>query len=124
MIKLVHVADLTVAVAPPIEIGTTPEGLRQLIPTGGEAVPSVRYAIQTDGGATISIENTRLRQGPADAMERLQRGEEVVSELIYFRTTPRFETAAESYLRRTLLVFVAEGARRPDRVEFTAYRIP
>ena len=149
MIRLVHVTDLIITVAPPIEIGATHAGMRRVIPiTGGEAkgpelrgriLPAggdfqvlrpdgvaeldARYAIQTDDGAMIYIENTGLRHGPADAMEKLQSGEGVDPRLLYFRTTPRFETGAESYLWLTRHVFVAEGARRPDSVELAVYQI-
>jgi hypothetical protein len=149
MIALVHVTDLIVTVGQPIEIGSTAAGVRRLIPiTGGEArgprlhgrvVPGgadyqmlrrdgvteldARYAIQTGDGILIYIENTGLRHGPADAMERLQRGEEVDPSLIYFRTAPRFETAAESYLWLTRHLLAAEGVRRPDRVELAVYQI-
>jgi hypothetical protein len=70
----------------------------------------------------ICVENIGLRHGPADAMERFERGEEVDPSLIYFRTTPRFETAAESYLWLTRQLFAAEGVRRPDRVELALYQ--
>ncbi|HEY1494969.1 MAG TPA: DUF3237 domain-containing protein [Candidatus Solibacter sp.] len=149
MIRLVHVTDLIVTVAPPIEIGATHAGTRRVIPiTGGEAkgpglcgrvLPAggdfqvlrrdgvaelnARYAIQTDDGAMIYIENTGLRHGPANAMEKLQRGETVDPGIIYFRTTPRFETGAEPYLWLTRHVFVAEGARRPDCVELAVFQI-
>jgi len=149
MIALVHVTDLIVTVGQPVEIGASALGLRRLIPiTGGEArgprlhgriLPGgadyqmlrrdgvtaleARYAIQTDDGALIYIENTGLRHGPAGAMERLQRGEEVDPNLFYFRTSPRFETAAESYRWLTRHLFAAEGARRPDRVELAVYEI-
>ena len=149
MIGLVHVTDLIVTVGQPIEIGPTAAGVRRLIPiTGGEArgprllgrvLPGgadyqilrrdgvteldARYAIQTDDGAIINVENIGLRHGPADAMERLQRGEEVDPSLIYFRTAPRFEIAADSYLWLTRHLFAAEGVRRPDRVELAVYQI-
>ena len=71
----------------------------------------------------IYIENTGLRHGPADAMEKLQRGEGVDPRLLYFRTTARFETGAEPYLWLTRHVFVAEGVRRTDSVELAVYQI-
>ncbi len=149
MIRLVHVTDLIVTVAPPIDIGATYAGIRRVIPiTGGEAkgpglrgrvLPAgadfqvlrhdgvaelnARYAIQADDGAMIYIENSGLRHGPADAMETLQRGEAVDPGLLYFRTTPRFETGADPYLWLTRHVFVAEGVRRPDCVELAVYQI-
>jgi len=149
MIELVHVADFSVLVAEAIEIGATAAGVRRVVPiTGGEAhgphleghiLPAgadfqilrcdgvaelhARYTLRTTGGALIYVENTGLRHGPAGAMEKLQRGEPVDPALIYFRTTPRFETAAPSHLWLTRHLFVAEGIRRPDKVELSIYQV-
>jgi hypothetical protein len=149
MIELAHVADLTIRVADPIEIGATTVGIRRIIPIiGGEAhgprlrgriLPAgadfqivrgdgvielhARYALEIGGGAMVYIENSGLRHGPADALEKLRRGEPVDPALIYFRTTPRFETAAESHLWLTRHVFAASGERRPDRVELAIYQM-
>ena len=144
MIELIHVADLVITVAAPIEVGS-----RRLIPiTGGQAQGprlrghilaagadfqtsrtdgvtelEARYVLQTDEGARIYIENRGLRHGPADAMEKLQRGEAVDPALLYFRTTPRFETAVPAYQWLTRHVFVGVGARFPDRVELAIYQV-
>jgi hypothetical protein len=138
VIRLVHIADLVVTVAEPIEVGHTGGGVRRLIPiTGGVAngpeirgavLPAgadyqiirddgvtelhARYAIRTDDGALIYIENSGLRRGyPGDPA------------LVYFRTAPRFETAAEPYRWLTAHLFIAEGVRRPDRVELAIHRV-
>jgi Protein of unknown function (DUF3237) len=142
--ELVHIADLTITVAAPIDIG-----MRRVVPiTGGEAKGPrlrgrilgagadfqvlrrdgvtelhARYVLETADGALVYIENTGLRHGPAEAMERLARGEAVDPALIYFRTTPRFETASEPYAWLTRYVFACEGARRPDRVELALYQV-
>ncbi|MDE3165712.1 MAG: DUF3237 domain-containing protein [Acidobacteriota bacterium] len=149
MIQLVHVADLTVLVGGAIEIGRTPAGIRRVIPiTGGEvtgprlegvvlpggadfqllrddgtAELHARYVIRTTGGAHVYIENSGLRHGPPEAMERLRRGEAVDPSLVYFRSAPRFETSdgALGWLTRNL--FVAEGVRHPERVELRVYLV-
>jgi hypothetical protein len=144
VIQFIHVADLVITVAAPIEVGA-----RRVIPiTGGEAKGprlrgrilaagadfqngrtdgvtelEARYVLETDDGARVYIENRGLRHGPSDAMERLQRGEVVDPAIIYFRTTPRFETADESYRWLTQYVFVGDGARFPDRVELAIYQV-
>jgi hypothetical protein len=149
MIVLVHIADLLVTVGEPIEVGQTAAGFRRLIPiTGGVArgpeirgsiLPGgadfqiirhdgvaelhARYAIRTEDGAVLYIENNGLRHGPAEAMERLRRGEPVEPGLIYFRSAPRFETGAVEYQWLARHLFVAEGVRRPDCVELAIYRI-
>jgi hypothetical protein len=149
MIELALVAELTVTVGDAVEVGATPAGLRRVVPiTGGEArgprlrgrvLPGgadvqlirpdgvaelvARYVIETPTGSRVFIENRGLRHGPADAMERLRRGEAVDPGLIYFRTTPRFETGDDSLAWLTRHVFVATAIRRPDRVELAIYQV-
>jgi hypothetical protein len=149
MMHLEHIADLRVTVADPIEIGSTPAGQRRVIPiTGGEvkgprlqgrvlpagadfqlirndgvAELEAKYVIQTHDNARIYVTNRGLRHGPADAMRKLQRGEAVDPALIYFRSSPQFETAAAEYNWLTKHVFVAEGARHPDYVLLSVYQV-
>jgi hypothetical protein len=82
-----------------------------------------RYIIQTDSGTRIYIDNSGLRHGPADVMARLNRGESVDPSLIYFRSTPRFETTDKDYRWLASHIFAATGTRHPDRVELTVYQI-
>lgn len=147
--ELEHVADLIVRIATPIEIGRIAGNLRRMIPieggevTGprlrGRVLPGgadyqlmrsdgitdlhARYVIETEDRKLIYVENSGIRCGPAELMEKLRRGEPVDPVLIYFRSTPRFETAAPEYdwLMRSL--FVCSGARFPDRVELRFFRV-
>jgi len=130
MIQLDHIADLTVLVAEPIEVGPTPRG--RILPAGadfqilrrdGVAELHARYSLQTVEGALVYVENTGFRHGPPDAMEKIRRGEPVDPAQIYFRTAARFETAGESHLWLTRHLFIASGARRPDRVELAVYQV-
>jgi hypothetical protein len=82
-----------------------------------------RYALETDDGARVYVENSGIRCGPPEAMEKLRRGEPADPSLIYCRATPRFETAAEPYLWLTRHLFLAEVVRRPHRVEVAIYQI-
>ena len=70
---------------------------------------SARYAIRTNNGAFVYVENIGIRHGRAEAMEKLRRGEHAEPSLICFRTAPCFETAAELCVRLTWYLFVAEG---------------
>ncbi len=141
---LIHIADLVVRIASPIEIGN-----RRVIPiAGGEVfgprirgkvLPggedsqilrpdgvtelSARYVIETEAKHLIYVENTGLRHGPPDLMEKLRRGEEVDPALIYFRATPRFEAAAPEYRWLMQSLFVCSGARFPDRVELRFFQV-
>lgn len=144
-----YVFSLTVTVATPVEVGETGIGARRVIPiTGGRLVGEgmsgricaggadyqiirpngltelhARYAIEMDDGAFIYVENTGLRSGPREALDKIRRGEAVDPSLIYFRSTPRFETGSDVYRWLTESLFVASGARRPDRVELDVFRV-
>lgn len=149
MIELTHAADLTVLVGQPIEIGETGAGVRRVVPIlGGEisgpriqgrilpagadyqlirldgvAELHARYVIETTGGGRIYVENSGLRHGSAEAMERLHRGEAVDPALIYFRTTMKFETGDESFQWLARNIFVGAGVRHPDRVQLSIYQV-
>jgi hypothetical protein len=116
---LSFVGELSAAVGAPIDVGTTPHGVRRIVPvlagemTGprlaGKLLPGgtdyqvwrsdgvteihARYVIEAPNGARIYVEASGLRRAPAAIMERLYRGEEVDQGSIYFRTVPRFETS-------------------------------
>jgi hypothetical protein len=145
----VHAFDIAARVSAPIEIGHISGNLRRVIPVeGGDVLgPRVRgkvlpggadfqimradgvtelearYVIETDDGALIYVENRGLRSGPPELMERLRRGETVDPVLIYFRATPRFETAAPAYEWLMRSVFICAGARFPDRVDLRFFEV-
>ena len=143
--ELLHIADLTVQIAAPIEVSPS----RRVIGiTGGEALGprirgailpggadfqlvrpdgvielTARYVIRTESGSLIYVENSGLRHGPPDAMDRLRQGLEVDPRTIYFRTTPRFETAASEFQWLTKHIFVGTAARLPNGVELSFYQV-
>ena len=146
---LEHVADLTVLVGPPIEIGATGAGLRRIIPiTGGRiegpglrgrvlaggadyqlvrgetiAELDARYALELDDGRSIYVVNRALRRATPEVTARLVRGEPVEPSLVYFRCAPSFEVADASLRWLVESLFVGTGARRPDRVELSFFRV-
>jgi hypothetical protein len=75
-----------------------------------------KYAIETDDGAVIYVENRGIRFGPVELMQRQKRGEPVDPRLIYFRTVPRFETGAAKYRWLMEHLFIGSAARHADRV--------
>jgi hypothetical protein len=147
--ELEHVADLIVRVAAPVEIGKIAGNLRRVISIeGGEVLgPRIRgrvlpggadfqvmrsdgitdlharYVIETEEPHLIYVENSGIRYGPPELMEKLRRGEPVDPALIYFRSTPRFETATPAYEWLMQSLFVCSGARFPDRVELQFFRV-
>jgi hypothetical protein len=82
-----------------------------------------KYALQTDDGAVIYVENRGIRFGPVDLMKRLNRGEPVDPKLIYFRTVPKFETGAEKYRWLMESLFVGSAARHADRVVVDVHQV-
>ena len=75
-----------------------------------------RYVIESDTGELIYVENTGLRHGPPEAMDRLARGLPVDPAVIYFRTVAKLETSAPEFAWLTRGIFLCSGARFPDRV--------
>jgi hypothetical protein len=146
---LTHIADFAITVGPPIPIGETAEGLRRVVPITGGTITGprlsgrilaagadyqviradgfttldARYAAEMDDGAMLYIVNTGVRFGPPEVMARITRGERVDPAEVYFRTTPKFETAAPAYGWLLKPLFLAAGARYPDRVELRIYEI-
>lgn len=149
---LQHVLDLTVCVADPIEAGTVvglnSRGKRRIIPiTGGTVTGQVngkilpggadfqivvsettadldaRYMIELDNGEHIFVQNRALRRGSAADIAKLVRGEPVAPEAIYFRSVPTFEVSSPALEWLTQSIFVGTGARFPDRVQLSIFRL-
>jgi hypothetical protein len=146
---LVYIADLVVQISAPIEIGQISGHLRRMIPiAGGEARGPrlrgkilaggadyqimrsdgvtdlhARYVIELEDGQLIYVENSGVRYGPPDLMDKLRRGKPVDPSLIYFRTTPRFETAARGYEWLMQNLFICSGSRFPDHVEMRFFQV-
>jgi hypothetical protein len=146
---LVLVTEILAQVAPPIEMGDGPTGARRIIPIiggnasgprlNGKILPGgadfqlirhdnlteiqAQYMIETPTGARIYIENTGLRHASPENMDRLKRGETVDPALVYFRSTPRFETASADFAWMERSIFVCSGARFPDFVQFSVFQV-
>ncbi|WP_276352209.1 DUF3237 domain-containing protein [Cohnella caldifontis] len=141
--------EAVVEVGPIQEVGTTPKGIRKMIPIlggrvsgpdlegiilpGGADWQLIRpdgvaeiealYTMKTTDGTMIYIVNRGFRHGPREVMAKLADGEEVSPDRYYFRTTPVFETEDGRYgwLNRTL--FIGTGQRTPEAVRITFYKV-
>jgi len=146
-LRLLLKAEITLA--PPQELGDTPQGRRriinitggrfsgerlsgrvlpggadwQLIRADGVADLDARYTLETNDGALIYVRNRGLRHGPAEVLNKLSLGQNVDPSLYYMRTTPSFETGDARYAWLNRLVCVATGARRPSAVELEVFEI-
>ncbi len=143
-------AELTVEVGAPIEIGDTPGGFRRVIPilggtvsgpvlkgrvlaagadfqivhpADGTASLDARYVLALDDGTPVFVANRALRRAPPDVTARLMRGEAVDPARVYFRCQPQFEAPAGPWRWLMDHMFVGTGVRRPDCVEMAFYRL-
>jgi len=146
---LAHVADFLVEVGAPIAVGETPQGLRRVVPITGGVIRGerlngtilnagadyqvigpdgftrleARYVAKLDDESLLYIENSGVRFGPPAVMARITRSEPVDPADVYFRSTPRFETAAPAHQWLTRPLFIASGARLPDRVVLAVFQV-
>ncbi|MBV8764283.1 MAG: DUF3237 domain-containing protein [Hyphomicrobiales bacterium] len=147
--RLEHVFDARIRVAAPFEVGLTRSGERRIIAITGGRVEGARlsgavlpggadyqtiapdgctylharYIIETDERERIYVENEGIRFGPKRALDRLRRGLNVDPTLVYFRTAPRFETQSPRLAWMMTTLFVASGARTPDEVLLSVFRV-
>lgn len=143
-----RVLELDVEVDDPIDIGDIGDGRRRIIPITGGTVSGridgevldagadyqlfrenratelvAKYAVETDAGSLVYVENRGIRVASPETKERLRDGKPVDSEDIYFRSVPEFETADPDLKWLERSVFVASGIRRPYGVKLAVYRI-
>ncbi len=142
-------ADLSVQVDKPQEVGQTHHGVRRLIPILGGQVQGqgwtarvlpggadfqlivnermaeldARYTMETDAGDLIFVQNHAVRTAAPEVMARLVRGEPVPPEAVYFRCSPRFETASTSLGWISERLFLGTGARHPDKVVMRFFEV-
>ena len=135
---------------PPMVIGETYEGIHRIIPIleGSFEGPDIRgtivsagaadwqftrndnvtqaeatYALRTDDGVLIQVQNYGLRHGPAAVMKRLAEGEDVDPNEYYFRTTPRFIAPAGRYDWLNKSIFLCSGARFHEAIRLWFFRV-
>jgi Protein of unknown function (DUF3237) len=94
-----------------------------LLRSDGVLEMDLRFTLQTDDGAVISMRSFGLRHGPPDVIAALGRGETVDPATYYFRTMPRFQTAHPKYSFLNRLIAVASGDRRPDGPIYTIHEV-
>jgi hypothetical protein len=105
--------------------GTVEEGGSDwiLIRPDGALQLDVRLTLKTDDGALIGVRYSGFRHGPADVLDRLNRGESVDPSSYYFRIAPFFETSAPKYDRLNRVVGVGTGHRLPQGPVYDIYEV-
>ncbi len=146
---LVLAFEAHVLLGPPLEVGRVPRGRRRVIPivggtfegsglkgrvlSGGAdwqivrddglAELDTRYALETDKGQVIYVQNAGIRHAPPEIAAQLLAGQPVNPALVYFRTVPTFETAAPDLQWLTRSVFIGTGERNPSDVVIRFWRV-
>ncbi len=149
MLQLEALLSAQITLAPPQELGDTPQGRRRIInitggtfsgarlkgrvlPGGadwqvlredGVAVLDTRYTLETHDGALIYVQNRGLRHGPPEIIKKFSSGEKVDPSLYYMRTQPSFETGDTRYAWLNRIVCVGTGERLANAVKLEMYEI-
>jgi hypothetical protein len=95
----------------------------QSIQEDGLSRLDTRYALETDDGKLIYVQNAALRHAPPEVMAQLNAGQTVAPELVYFRTVPTFETSAPELKWLERSVFIGVGQRYPEDVRVQFWRV-
>jgi len=148
-IRTAHLLTLRLAVSGTQPVGATPNGNRRIglvaggtfegprlrgtvLPGGadwiigrpdGSTMLDVRIVLQTDDGAAIGMTYRGLRHGPADVMDKVNRGEFVDPSRYYFRTSVAFETAAPQYAWLNGIIAVGTGSRPPEGPVYDIFEV-
>jgi hypothetical protein len=83
----------------------------QNIRSDGSTTLDVRLVLKTTDDALIAMTYRGIRQGPHEAISRLEKGEVIDPESYYFRIEPLFEAAAAQYAWLNNLVAIGIGHR-------------
>ena len=95
----------------------------QIVRADGLAELDTRYALQTNRGSLVYIQNAGIRHAPPDVTARLLAGESVDSSQVYFKTVPTFETSAPELQWLTRAIFIGTGERYPNDVVVHVWQV-
>lgn len=144
---LTYLTRIDVDVAAPIDLGNGDGPHRRIVPIlggcvagpdlNGRVLPGgadfqvlrsstlteleARYAIETDEGERIYVENLGLRAGSAEDIATIVAGGRVDPSRIYFRSNPRMSSTAPRWSWLGSRVLVARGERRPESVALEVF---
>jgi hypothetical protein len=83
----------------------------------------VRLVLKTEDDALIAMTYRGLRHGPAEIIERIERGEVLDPAGYYFRIAPLFETAAPQYDWINRVIAVGIGHRQADGPVYSVFEM-
>jgi hypothetical protein len=148
-IRTTHLFTISLDVAGMQAIGATPAGNRRIglvaggtfegarlrgkvLPGGadwiivrpdGVTTLDVRLVLETDDGAAIGMTYRGLRHGPAEVIDKLNRGEIVDPATYYFRIAVALETASVKYAWLNSAFFVGKGDRKPNGPVYDVFEV-
>jgi hypothetical protein len=148
-IRTTHLFTMSLDVAGMQAIGATPAGNRRIglvaggsfegarlrgkvLPGGadwiivradGVTTLDVRLVLETDDGAAIGMTYRGLRHGPAEVIDKLNRGEIVDPATYYFRIVVAFETASAKYAWLNSACFIGTGDRKPGGPVYDVFEV-
>lgn len=148
--RLTKVYRLEASLGQPLDLGEIAQGHRRIVPlTGGTftgpeisgkllpgasadwqivlpdgtALGDIRYTLQTDGGDLLYVRSRSVRDGSAEVLARLGRGEDVEASEYTFRTSTQIETAVPDLDWLNKGVFVSVAGRQPGAVIYETYLV-
>lgn len=95
----------------------------QRIGEDGLTEADATYILEAENGARVVVRNRGLRHAPPDVMRRLLAGERVEPSLVYFKTTPVFETSAPELQTLVRSIFIGVGERYPNEVVLRFWKV-
>jgi hypothetical protein len=95
----------------------------QTILPDGTALGDIRYTLQTDSGALLSVQSRGVRHGTAEVLARLARGDAVEASEYTFRTSTQIETASPELAWLNKGIFVSVGGRQASGVIYETYLV-
>jgi hypothetical protein len=148
-IRTTHLFTMSLDVAGMQAIGATPAGNRRIglvaggtfegarlrgkvLPGGadwiivrpdGVTMLDVRLVLETDDGVPIGMTYRGLRHGPAEVIDKLNRGEIVDPATYYFRIAVVLETASVKYAWLNSAFFVGTGDRKPSGPVYDVFEV-
>jgi hypothetical protein len=95
----------------------------QIVRADGSNTLEVKLVLETTDGATFGMTYKGLRGGPADVLDRINKGEDVDPSQYYFRTNPVFETAAPGLSWLNGILAIGTGYRTPGGVIYNLFEV-
>lgn len=95
----------------------------QNVRSDGSTTLDVRLVLKTTDDALIGMTYRGIRQGPTDAIARLEKGELIDPASYYFRIAPLFETATPRYAWLNNVVGIGVGHRFAEGPVYSIFEV-